>query len=306
MDDQYANWKRRLAGEKLPIHDGDPDSGFYRMRLREGGFQPVAYWQKDGALRTRFGDKDIEEQLGRERWVWCAEHPISHDLYKKIIAGERWPDESEAAGFGHNKGPDLDTFDGIKDRAEDLVRSAEKLIAGGAAKSQDAADQAAHLAEAIADLKKKAEAGHKAEKAPFLEGGRKVDAKWKPIIELTGIYDRIKIAVTTPWLKKLDAEKRAAEEALRKASEKAAETGDDVPQELVAKAAAPIQAGSGGRRTESLREVKTIEIVDYEKVVAFMKGRDDVKEFFQTLCNRALRAGVEVPGTKINIDQKAV
>jgi hypothetical protein len=30
--DQYDFWRRRMAGEVVPIHDGEPQAGFYRTK----------------------------------------------------------------------------------------------------------------------------------------------------------------------------------------------------------------------------------------------------------------------------------
>jgi hypothetical protein len=34
--DQYDFWRRRMAGEVVPIHDGEPQAGFYRTKTKDG------------------------------------------------------------------------------------------------------------------------------------------------------------------------------------------------------------------------------------------------------------------------------
>ena len=32
MNDPYANWRQRLKGEPLPIHEGEPECGLWRVK----------------------------------------------------------------------------------------------------------------------------------------------------------------------------------------------------------------------------------------------------------------------------------
>jgi hypothetical protein len=305
--DQYDFWRRRMAGEVVPIHDGEPQAGFYRLRTKDGNWQPVAYWfGKDGALRCRVGSRDIDEQTAAERWPHASKNPIPHEVYKAVINGELWPDQHEGVArdrINSDAAPADDSFDALKDRIEDLARDAQSLIDAGAAADQSAADRASDLANRLAELQKKADAARAAEKKPHDEAAAAVQAKWKPLLGTADIYRRIKEAVITPFLRAEAAKQRAAEEAARKAAEEAAKAGQPIP-EPAAQRAAP-KAGSGGRRSVALRTVKVVTITDRKAVLAFFEDNPIITEALQKMAERATAAGVNVPGVTVTEEQRA-
>jgi hypothetical protein len=52
--------------------------------------------------------------------------------------------------------------------------------------------------------------------------------------------------------------------------------------------------------------LKRAEITDYAACLEFFKDSPDVKATVQDLANRAVRAGISVPGTKVIEEQTAV
>lgn len=220
--DQYDFWRRRLAGENVPIHDGEVNAGFYRLKERNGGTdQPVAYWfGKDGQLRCRIGRNDVDEGIARERWIWAQKLPISHDLYKSIIEGSHWPDQHEAVTLS-NKAPADDSLEGIRDAIDALAREAKDMIDKGAAKTEDDANRAADLSNRLGQLHSKADKAREAEKSPHLKACRDVDDKWRPLTTAAEVYKKIKAAVITPFLAAQQAAKEKAEREAREAADKA-------------------------------------------------------------------------------------
>lgn len=306
--DQYDFWRRRMAGEVVPIHDGEPQAGFYKLRTRDGTWQPVAYWfGKDGALRCRVGSRDIDEQTAAERWPYASKTPIAHEVYKAVINGELWPDQHESVvrdRINSDAAPADDSFDALKDRIEDLARDAQSLIEAGAAADQNAADRASDLANRLAELQKQAEAARAAEKKPHDEAAAAVQAKWKPLLGTADIYRRIKEAVITPFLRAETAKQRAAEEAARKAAEEAAKAGQPIPEPPATQRAAP-KAGSGGRRSVALRTVKVVTITDRAALLAFFAENPIITEALQKMAEKATAAGVNVPGVTVTEEQRA-
>jgi hypothetical protein len=306
--DQYSFWRRRMAGEVVPIHDGEPQAGFYRLKTRDGNWQPVAYWfATDGSLRCRVGGKDINEQTANERWPWASKTPITHDVYKAVVAGGPWPDQHEGVTrdrANSDGAPDEGSFDGLKDRIEDLARDAQALIDAGPAPDQSAADRASDLANRLAELHKSADIARAAEKRPHDEAAKAVQAKWTPLMGVAEIYKRIKASVITPFLVAEDAKRRAAEMAARKAAEEAAKAGAPIPDPVTMQRAAP-KAGSGGRRSVALRTVKVITISDRAAVLAFFANNDQVTEVLQKLAEKVTAAGVTVPGIIVTEEQRA-
>jgi hypothetical protein len=340
-----ANWERRLAGDVIAIIDGEPDYGFYRVRSRDKlSWRAVAYWYaEDGGLRCRLDGRDLDEQRANELWSYASQHPITHELYKAVIAGEPWPDLNPEVTRS-NQAPDDNSFEALQERIDDLAREAERLMKAGAAKTQDQADQAADVANKLAELRGKAERQRVREKEPHLGEARAVDDKWRPIIGAADIYARLKDAVCKPWLaaqkaakdraeaeacrkaqEAADAARRAEEEARRKAAE-AAQTGDaaaaaeaarktreaqaatekaaEVAQNVETVAATSITAGTRGRGVH-LRGKTVVTIEDRAAVLTFFHDRQEITDLLQSMAEKAVRAGITVPGTKVEKDAQA-
>jgi hypothetical protein len=304
--DQYDFWRRRMAGEVVPIHDGEPQAGFYKTRTKDGNWHPVAYWfGRDGALRCRIGTQDINEQTAAERWPYISKTPITHEVYKAVLSGQSWPDQHEAVirdRANSTGAEDENSFDGLKDRIEDLARDADKLIAAGAAADQAAADRASDLANRLAELQKTADAARAAEKKPLDEQVAAVQAKWKPLLGAADVYKRIKAAVITPFLVAEAAKQRAAQEAAQRAAEASAKTGEIIPEPQ--QRAAP-KAGASGRRSVALRTVKVVTITDRAAVLAFFADNPIITEALQKMAEKATAAGVTVPGVAVTEEQRA-
>lgn len=304
--DQYDFWRRRLTGEVVPIHDGEPQAGFYRLVSRDGvASQPVAYWfTPDGGLRCRVGKQDVSEQFANERWPYASKRPITHDVYKAVLAGEPWPDQNEAvAADRSNAAPDDNSFEGLKDRIEALARTADELIKAGPATDQAAADRASDLANHLGALQRQADAARAAEKKPHDDAVKAVQAKWLPVVTAADIYKRIKAAVITPFLVAEDQKRKAQEAEQRKKAEAAAQTGAPMPEQSQ-RAAGP-KAGAAGRRSVALRAVKVVTIADRAAVLEFFKDTQQVTELLQHMAQKAVAAGVNVPGVTITEEQRA-
>lgn len=307
QQDQYSFWRRRMAGEVIPIHDGEPQAGFYRLTSKDGGSQPVAYWfARDGSLRCRIGEKDVSEQTANERWPWASKRPISHEVYKLVLSGGAWPDQHEAVTRDRQNSaaaPDDDSFEALKDRIEDLARDADALIKAGAAADQDAANRAGDLANRLGELQKKADDARADEKKPHDEAAKAVQTKWRPLLNRADIYRDIKLHVITPFLQAEAKRQREAEEAARKAALEAAAAGAPMPEPAPVRAAP--KAGSAGRRSVALRSVKVVTITDRAALLAYFANSERLTELLQDMAEKAVRAGAEVPGVNVTEEQRA-
>lgn len=288
-------WQNALKGEFGPVHDGDPQTGYYRVRRRgRDSDSPCAFWfdKKTGELRCHLDGEDFDLQRAREIWNYACKKPVTAEVYGERIRSKIWPSESEAVTRSNNA-PEDNSFDGYSAMVEDLVREAEKIIAKGAAATQDEADRAADLSDRLSKLGKHGNEirGADPDVTPELrEASNRVavlNQRWFPVIEMTAIYKQIKAVVLTPFLNK----KATAEANARVA---AAKSGAPLPE--TARPAA--KAGTRGKAV-SLRTVKTVTIEDRAAVLAFFADGTAMTEFLQTLAEKAVRASITVPGVKI-------
>lgn len=310
--DRYEHWRRALAGDFQSIDADTPSAGFYRSKRadKQTGditLQPVAFWyDQNDKLVCKVGNKMVDDLTARELWPFVCRNPVTHGAYGAVMSGGAWPDQHEAVirdRVNSENAPDEDSFEALKDRIEDLVRDAEREIKSGAAPDQSAADRASDLANRLAELQKKADAARKAEKKPHDEAAAAVQAKWTPLVGAAGIYKRLKDAVIAPFLVAEAKKQREAAEAQRRAAEQAAKDGAPIPEATPTKK--PPKAGSGGRRSVALRSVKIVKITDRDALLAFFALNDQITATLQTLAERAVAAGVSVPGVSVSEEMRA-
>lgn len=129
--------------------------------------------------------------------------------------------EENVAMIGHNNPPS--PFDEVSQEIEDLFYRASNL---GAVESVEKADAAGALANELHAAMKRADALRKEEVQPINDEKAKVQAKYAPLIADTEAQKgkavlalaEVKNALA-PWLRKLEDEKRAAADALRREAE---------------------------------------------------------------------------------------
>jgi hypothetical protein len=335
--DQYDFWRRRIKGEELAGDLNEPQAGFYRNRS-----DAVAYWfDKEGQLRCRVNDVTlaVDAHGVLETWPFASKRPVTHEAYKAKLATGNWPSESKAVSEDiviARTDPNANTFEGLQRRIGLLKAAAEAMVQAGGAKTEDVSDAAADIADRLSKLCAAADNARKVEKQPHLDACRDVDDKWRAVIAAAEFYKRVKAVVCEPFLKAQKAEQdKAIAEARRKAEEarlaaeeaalKAAQVahGSNAPNELVEQAAADakalaeaaaanaahvaaqtVTAGTRGRSI-GLRKNTVVIIEDREKVLAFFHDREEITALLQTMAEKAIKAGIAVPGTKVDKEEKA-
>ena len=180
-----STWRKALAGDPVPLHENDPQPGYWRMRQGRGGpFLPVAIWREpdgspEGAARRR----------ARPTPRRCGPGAAATRLPTRPMSP--WP---SAASPGPTTVPADRAItarrrSGAGDQlAGDIAEPADggRGLAGAwrAASPRSAwADKAANFAERFAALEKQAEEQRTLDKRPVLEAGRAIDAAWKPVID---------------------------------------------------------------------------------------------------------------------------
>lgn len=328
MSDKYAYWRNALDGKFGPVHDGDPQSGYYRQTIAKYNIdRPVAIWEHEGRMvaKAGFHDKPKEVDAG-EIWTSVCQNPITSGTYEKAYQSGAFEDTIATATIGHNQSADprealAIELEGEKEIAEQFLKTPIN--------DDDAADKAAAWSKKFQIISKKADDQRKVEKQPHIDAGAAVDAKWNPIRDdAKDLSNRLKRHID-PYLQKKQAEererqrkaqeeadrkRREAEEAARKAQEAAVddEAAKAEAERLLQEAEAAekataernAQAGRTGAKV-SLRTFTFAEITDYDALIGAIKNNPEVKELAERLANAAARAGNPLPGTEIKQEKRA-
>ncbi|MHB2165661.1 hypothetical protein [Alsobacter sp. R-9] len=316
MSDTFAYWRNALCGSFGPVHENDPQPGYYRTRPgRDGRMLPVAIWKEaDGTVRAIRDGVDVDSSMV---WTWCCRNPVAYETYVAVAEkGEPWPEDVPVVGVaeavsstvvsaavaspdglalpgpGHNSlGAAVDPALELKATIDGLwLQASDWLGAIGTVSSQLEADRCANFAERFSSLEKSAEEERTREKKPVLEQGRAIDAKWKPVI---GAADDAKRAMKKALEPYLLAETRRLQEAGG-----FGETADSV------------KAGTNGRRV-SLRRTRRVSVSDRNAFIAHYRRDarvwDDeaVQKVVLRLAEADLAAGRRVPGAELVEEQVA-
>jgi hypothetical protein len=133
------------------------------------------------------------------------------------------------AEIGHNRPPEPTPFEAVKVHIEDLWTEACNWADGAKIENQQQADAVAKLIEDFRQAHAAADEARKAENKPFDDGKAAVQAKFAPLIADTKGQQGLTVkamaalkATLTPWLLKIEQQKRAAEQAAREEAERKA------------------------------------------------------------------------------------
>lgn len=311
----------REIGKSLPVHEGDPQQGYYRTRFKDKPWEPVAIWFEDGKWYAMRGERMIDAS---DIWTFACRNPISYEAYTKAVEGGGWDDEPEAPSIGHNL-PD-DPFEALQIEFAAEKEQAEAFLKLPI-KTQADADRAAVWSKRLSAIAKKATDLHKVEKQPHLDAGRNVDNKWRDLKEEPDALSKKLKRNLDDYLREqqrieMERQRKAQEEADRKRREaeeaaRAAEQQDDVAAAAEAKRLqdeaaqaerdAQVRNASAGRTGAkvSLRTFVYAEITDYDALLIALKDRAEIREVVESLANRAARSGVELAGMAIKSEQRA-
>jgi hypothetical protein len=268
-------WNNALRGSFSPIHENDPQPGWYRMRDgRSGTFVPVVIMtDSQGAVQALKDGRPVDPSAV---WTWCCRNPIPYETYVAVAEhGEPWPDE--VPPIGHNSLA-LDVLAEIADDVALLRQAAQGWLEGlGPIATQADADRAANFADRFAALAQRAETERTADKRPALEEGRAIDQRWKPVIAAAEEAKRQMKEALTPFL---------LAEAERLSTCPGAE---------------PPRAGTGPRRI-GLRTLRRLAVIDEPSLLAAYRAdariwrQADVRTALLKLAEADALAGRDVPG----------
>ena len=317
--DRYAYWRSALNGVFGPVHDDDPQAGFYKKRRgKDGPWVAVAIWWTDDRYYATEDGKPVDAS---EVWTWVCRRPIGEDVFRRVERGEGWPDAIETM-IGHNNPPaDALTPGDVAepvDPVEAALRAATAALADPVA-DQAACDRLANLKDEMARLWKAMDEKRAAEKRPHMDAAAAIDNAYRAVLGRIADTGTLLKKAITAWLlsekARLEAEvlaevlaKRRAEEAAL-AAEAAALAGDAGAPAPAALPLPPaeqpkVKAGTGTRAV-SLRTYKSARIADYAAALAHFAGNAEVRAAVQSLADKCVRAGIDVPGVEVVTEQRA-
>ena len=206
--------------------------------------------------------------------------------------GIDWPDIPESVpSAGHNNPPDDNSFEWLQDQIDVASKEAKSSLVGPPISEQAQADKIANLADRLAELWKAADKQRAEERKPHDQAAKEVQLRWAPLLLAAETYKNLKYRLLTPWL--LEQQKVKAEKA-------ASDARQGIPVEIDRP-----KVGTRGRAM-SLKVLKRAEIIDFQACLAHFAAAPELLTTVQELANRAVRAGLDVPGVKTIEDAKAV
>lgn len=296
----YTYWQNALAGKSGAVHDGDPQPGFYRRKIKGGTDEAVAIWLELEGMVAVSGGKPINSE---EIWTWVCNRPITEEVYRRVERGEGWPDAIEELIGSNNPPSEEAAADEIDSAISAAMRALETPV-----EHQSDCDRLANHRDRLAKMYKANEDQRKTAKQPHMDAAKAVDDRFKPILaKIEDAGSKVKKAITA-WL--LKEEERIRREALAKMKAE-----EDARRAAVAKgepepAPAPLpeierpKAGTTGRAT-ALRTYKSAIITNYAQALAHFAENKEVRELIQTLADRCARADIAVPGCEIKEEKRA-
>ena len=316
----WAWWLRALETPQLickgdlMASEGHPEQGFYRVRNGKGGaYEPVAIWRDDTGEWVALRSGKIVDAI--DIWTWVIRNPVTAEAYNAVIEGGRWPDDDETVsaqispptpGVGDNSG-EVSEDEKLKDQIEAALENAKKYAV---IKDDETSTKALSLRNRLNELSGNAAKIHKKQKEPYLEGGRVVDRRWKPLIESSKAgADTVRDAIGKWETEKLAKQRKAERDAeqARIAAEKAkeavaGETGNLLPAEPETAPAptydpAPATIKPTYGKAASVKAVTVLdEVKDWAALAVYMSTHGECQDLLKKLAQRAIDAGRTVPG----------
>lgn len=100
--ERWAWWEAAVAGESPPVHENDPQAGFYAVRKfaygqwARGPYVPARIWWRDGETDPETGELASDERClaeidGKEvnpwtAWTYLAKRPIPESEWRWLKA----------------------------------------------------------------------------------------------------------------------------------------------------------------------------------------------------------------------------
>lgn len=192
----YTYWFAALRGERPQVVETQPQPGLYRERNTTVGVglpstYPFAIWREGDGMVGLYGfagsitERRVTGFDLNAMWVRCAANPITQAFYDTGRAAGRFPDDLPPEAFAPPKAPGIG-HNAPVEQAEELADQIEAAVKTAAAVSivdDVTMAQAQGFRARLNELAGNATKIHDKEKAPSLETGKAIDAKWFPMVK---------------------------------------------------------------------------------------------------------------------------
>ena len=244
--------------------------------------------------------------------------------------------DNEKAGIGHNNGPVFNTeiVEAFAAEASEIADAASEWADVEITTATKAGELKDFLDTARAKIKE-IEERRKAEKQPFLDAGREIDANFRKVAGIIEQAVKLARAPLEAFLREqqriADEKRRAEQVAARKAAEEAererliaernrnaaamAEADEKAKKAAEARKAAEAEArvkvasatGTGTNRT-GLRTVRSARLSNINQAMLHYRDRQDLHDLIVRMANADIRAAkghsIKIPGIDIYEEQK--
>lgn len=296
-----------------------PEEGWFRVKSKDGPWEPVVIWQDGDAWNALRGIEPDRRQVRdvEDLWSYCCRNPISFDEYERVAEqGAEWSDVDSVVQ-SQRRGPPK-PGDNAGDRSEsemladDIKAALDQLRQYKAIKDDEQAGKAQSLRSRLLELHRKADKIREKLVRPHLDAQQAINGEWQPLVkDAKGGADDLRRTLEGYESAKL-AKRRAEEEAARKAAAEAEQARmeqeqsflapEPGPEAEAAPAPAPAPApettikGSYGRAASVSTEWVVTGIADQDAVYQYMREHPDLKACLLDLAKRGVKAGHTVPG----------
>lgn len=319
----YDFWKQSLAGEKPKMFVDDPQLGFYRRGVyekREGkarkrvGWEPVAIYFNtgEGLIGAAIGQNHTTDRDKiNELWSYCAGYPISEETYRAVAErGEPWPDSHEEPEKNGTKMPEESPAEKI---AREIAECQKLLAKYATIESDEQSSKARSLQQRFLDLRGEAKKHYEAANRPLLDQQKALRAVWTPLQDAADAASVTLRKAMGGWEDTKREAARRAEEETRKRQEEANRDHqfENSKPGQIAYGAPPVepvrpntpppsqQIRGGTGRAARVTVQKFVTVIDVDKVFQQFRDAPEIIDALTEIAQRAVRAGIPVPGATV-------